>query len=147
MCSPGEKESPVGTFSTSVMRSPRFPPSWPMVQSALPRQFMPRAMTEGAPNRMERKALGRIVDGFGPEAGRQDERNKLCYTAVEDSGCSPNTASGTAGQQGEAVIGIFIPLDYGPDGSVQWERFNTGRRRHRQEEAQTRADLNSWRLE
>ena len=45
-----------------------------MVHNALPRQLMPRVVTEDAPHKMERKALGRIVEGSrvsdGFESGR-----------------------------------------------------------------------------
>ena len=38
-----------------------------MVHNPLPRQLMPRAVTEDALNLMERRALGRMVQVFGRE--------------------------------------------------------------------------------
>lgn len=35
-----------------------------MVHKALPRQLMPRAVTEDTLKMMERRALGRMVEGF-----------------------------------------------------------------------------------
>ena len=38
-----------------------------MVHNALPRQLMPRAVTKDAPNMMERRVLGRMVEAIGRE--------------------------------------------------------------------------------
>lgn len=62
ICSPGLNESPDGMFPTISMRPLRLPPRSPMSHNALPRQLMPRAVTEVAPDMMEKRTLRRIVE-------------------------------------------------------------------------------------
>lgn len=101
MRSPEPNVLPSGISCTNVIRPARFPPIWPMSHIALPRQLMPRAVHEDAPNRMERKALGRIVEGFGPDMGIpmgcQDARDDLCCAEDEDFRCGSTTASDGVG--------------------------------------------------
>ena len=65
MCSPGENSSVADMFPTSSMTPVRLPPRSPRVHSALPRQLIPRAMTEVAPKRIERRTLWCIMEGVG----------------------------------------------------------------------------------
>ena len=69
-----------------------------MVQKPLPRQLMPRAMTEDAPHTTERKVLGRIVEGFGRALDinrvvKKREMTCLCRAADEDTRYSSKIAS------------------------------------------------------
>ena len=56
--------SVLGTLPTSSMRPARFPPRSPMSHNALPRQLMPRAVTETALEMMEKIVAGRILEGL-----------------------------------------------------------------------------------
>ena len=70
MCCPGPKLSPDDMSPTILMRPVRSPPRGPMLQRALPRQLMPRAVMEDTLQRRERKVLGRIVEGLKGWNGR-----------------------------------------------------------------------------
>lgn len=65
ICCPGPKLSPDGMLPTKSMTPLRVPPSWPMVHKALPRQLIPRAVTEDTPHVKERTALARILQRSG----------------------------------------------------------------------------------
>ncbi len=65
MCSPGVNSSVADMFPTNSIRPVRLPPRAPRVHNALPRQLMPRAVTEIAAERIERRTLGRIMEGIG----------------------------------------------------------------------------------
>lgn len=65
MCSPGVNSSVADMLPTNSMRPVRLPPRAPRVHNALPRQLMPRAVTEIAAKRIVRRTLWCIIEGVG----------------------------------------------------------------------------------
>ena len=112
ICSPELNESPLGMFPTMSMRPLRLPPRSPMVHSALPRQLIPRAVTEDALHMMGRRALKRILEAFG---GKMDTNlvvkmgDMTCH--VQKLGIPDVIPSDGIEEEEGAVTDIFMSLN------------------------------------